>query len=101
MASRLEEAGRLRARDDDDEANDELMIVEGRRSGGILAPLRTSALARKLFPGPGGGAMVSGCEWGEFAGARTKVEGGKRVAAERRRFRTFFWFWFFLLRQDV
>lgn len=94
------EARRDKGLDDEDDEDDEEPI-DAVRTGNLSPPLRTSALARKLFPGPGGGAMVSGCEWGEFAGARTKVEGGKRVAAERRRFRTFFWFWFFLLRQDV
>ena len=74
VSSRLEEeAGRLRGwddggdDDDDDEANDEVTIVEARRRGAIRAPLRTSALARKLLPGPpGGGGMVSFATWLEF-----------------------------------
>ena len=91
MASRLEEAGRLRARDDDDEANDELMIVEGRRSGGILAPLRTSALARNLLPVPGGGGIALFVSWW---GRREPLKGRERVLRGRGRKAVSFFFFF-------
>ena len=96
MAIRLEEAGRLRARDDDDEADDELMIVEGRRSGGILAPLRTSALARNLLPVPGGGGIALFVSWW---GRREPLKGRERVLRGRGRKAVSFFFFSALARK--
>ena len=56
------EAGpeRLRAERSDEDKSE--LNVDARRSGsGIPLPLRTSALARKLLPGPGGGGMAASC----------------------------------------
>lgn len=83
MENRLEVRPRwLRGFDDEDVEIDVVDLVETLRSGsGNLAPLRTSALARK-FPGLGGGGMVVSCLW-QVTRIRNREQGASAGAPKK------------------